>query len=75
MFKWLSLKNFSLLTFRWSTEESDILTALIKLLCFYSDKTVKRIGKFWLKSFILKILQNKKFLEPQSNADNIGTVI
>ena len=30
MFKWLSLKKFSLLVFKWSKEESELLALLVK---------------------------------------------
>jgi predicted ATPase len=75
MFKWLSLKKFSLLTFRWSNEESQILTNLIKYPYFYSDKMEKKIGKDSLKSYMWQTAPNRRCFGLRNNAASIGTAI
>ncbi len=75
MFKWLSLKKFSLMAFKWSKEESELLTSLVKYnFNKYLEKWGKKIGKNYLNNFIYQTTLLKKFSELQNNADNIGTV-
>jgi hypothetical protein len=52
MFKWLSLKKFSLMVFKWSKEESDLLARLVKYqFSRFLEKSAKKTGKNFQKNF------------------------
>ena len=76
MFKWLSLKKFSLMVFKWSKEESDLLANLVKYqFKWFVENWAKKTGKNFLKIFTSKMHPMKRYSELRNSADSIGTVM